>query len=336
AAVGRPALFVVAVVLCCVCGCAAAPDVSDNGEDPVIVNMKQAKEKAIKAKEAVDEAKKAVDAVKSATEQFKTAAETASLAADKLNEKVKKGGNIDKEDTVDGVTSLANKAESTTRTSHKSFVSLCEKVKEAADSTKKAETLLKEAEGMAGSAANDADGVISKGAKHTKIEIVKLSEELSSLTKSQKCSEEAEGDEKKKGNAFQALKNAEKVYTSVQPQTASTSLTVTQQQKNDAEEAAKLAKAAAGDAAAASSSAGRSADYAGKAVSSAESWLGQVEAALQAVNKLQEEPEHLPAADQPPPLSPSELSKDESQSQSLQQDPLSSTSNGGKTSDQQQ
>ncbi|KEG05754.1 hypothetical protein DQ04_18731010, partial [Trypanosoma grayi] len=130
AAVGRPALFVVAVVLCCVCGCAAAPAEGIGDEEQVIVALQKARDKAVEAKNAVNEAKSEVGAIKQATEQFKAVAQSASEAATALNAAVK-----DKTDgetnNLDGVAGLADTAVNTTKKSYEAVGLIWQKVTDA-------------------------------------------------------------------------------------------------------------------------------------------------------------------------------------------------------------
>ncbi|KEG10532.1 hypothetical protein DQ04_03611070 [Trypanosoma grayi] len=120
AAVGRPALFVVAVVLCCVCGCAAAPDVSVSAQrkeaevhflnvekkKAVLTYLNEAKKKALKVQEAVKEARNEVDGIKNSKEQLTAEVKKASVAAVELNKKMKGYEKLKRENIADVVLSL--------------------------------------------------------------------------------------------------------------------------------------------------------------------------------------------------------------------------------------
>ncbi|KEG06705.1 hypothetical protein DQ04_12661000 [Trypanosoma grayi] len=286
--------------------------------------MKQAKGKVAEARNALNEVKNKVDTVKSATEQFKAAAQAASQAAAALYEKVKEAANIEK-NKITEVASLANKAVSTTKTSHESVALLCKKVKEAGEATTRAGNLVADAQGMSRSAAADADEVVSKEAELAQKAFEKLLVVLRGLSGAQKCSEETKEDATTEAYAFNAMNSAKEAFGFFKEETPKAPLIVTEGLQNAAKKAADLAKDAAGDAAAASSTAKEASGHAENTVKSAEAWLGQIEDSLKPLKKQEKGPES----------SPPEPSQDESHSQSLTQDPLASSSTGGKPSDQQ-
>ncbi|KEG05564.1 hypothetical protein DQ04_20461000 [Trypanosoma grayi] len=194
AAVGRPALFVVAVVLCCVCGCAAATAEAIGDEEQVIVSLQNAKKKAVQARNAVG-------TIKKATDNFNTEAEKASEKATELQGKVKNRKDDQLEDIAE-VTRLAKDVLSATNTSHESLVSLCKNVGEAVESTTNAETLFTKARGMAGSAMKEVNEAITNKAKLAEGEFKNLLNVLKGFSAGQKCSEVAKKGYKGGGQRF--------------------------------------------------------------------------------------------------------------------------------------
>ncbi|KEG07670.1 hypothetical protein DQ04_09141040 [Trypanosoma grayi] len=336
AAVGRPALFVVAVALCCMGGCAAAPAESGSKQRRgVLVELEDARKKAVDAQNAVNDAMNAVVEIKQATDNFKTAADKASKAATELNKKVKEKDNGELKDTAN-VATLANDALTATKKSHESVGLLCKKTTEAVEATTRAGTLFTEAEGMAGGASDNVGKVATKEAKRAPDVIVKLSEVLTALKQAQKCSEEAKKAATTEGNAFYAMNSADEGLGFLKEITAPKPLSVTKELKDATEKIADLTKAAVKGADGALAAVKEVSGHADKAVKSAESLLKDIDVALQALKTRENESEVSPSdADSPPP-SPSEPSQDEAQGQSLQQEPLSSSSTGEKPSDQQE
>ncbi|KEG07943.1 hypothetical protein DQ04_08421030 [Trypanosoma grayi] len=336
AAVGRPALFVVAVVLCCVCGCAATPAVGDRKQrkEEVALDLKQAKGKVDQTRNALKEAKSKVDAINSATEQFKAAAGKASEAAAALDHKVKAVVNIE-QNNIAAVSDLAKTAMNTAKASHESVASIGNEVTKAVDATATARKLLAEAQGLARSTAAEPVEGISTEAKLAQDAFVQLSEMLTALTQTQNSAGEAKKAATTSDDALKASNSAKKAYDYVKDKNPSTPSTLTEDLKKAVEEAVKSAKAAVADAAAASSAATEVSKHAEKAVKTAESQLGQIEAALKELKTPEKDPEDSTEDPQTPSPPPSEPSHDEAQGQSLQQDPLSTTSTGEKPSDEQ-
>ncbi|KEG05471.1 hypothetical protein DQ04_21631000, partial [Trypanosoma grayi] len=161
AAVGRPALFVVAVVLCCVCGCAATPaeGISGQRREEVALDLKQAKEKAVEAKNLVTDAKREADAVKSATEQLKAAAATASAAAVELNNTVK--ACIDANGKIEDVIRLADEAKKKSEDASDLVDAVVVGVAKILNRTAEAEKLGKESQVASRSAARKANAKVA-------------------------------------------------------------------------------------------------------------------------------------------------------------------------------
>ncbi|KEG08705.1 hypothetical protein DQ04_06611040 [Trypanosoma grayi] len=320
AAVVRPALFVVAVVLCCVCGCAAATAEGIGDEEQVIVALQNARKKALDAQDAVIDSKKAVDAIKEATDSFKSLADKASNAAAELHKKVK--GMNDGETNIAGVDSLAKTAMDAAKASHESVTSIEKNVNKAVGVTTNAGKLLTESERMAGSAAAGEKVVISREAGLVQAAFKRLLDVLSVLKEVQNRAEEATSAATKDGAAFNAMGSGEKAYKCATDTTSCTLSAAVKQLKTIADEAVTFTKAAADHAETASSAAIKASGHAANAVSSAESQLQQITATVKVLKPRKKEP--------------AEPSHDESNSQSLPQVPSSSTSTGDKPSDQQQ
>ncbi|KEG05372.1 hypothetical protein DQ04_22811000, partial [Trypanosoma grayi] len=275
-------------------------------------------------------------AVKSATERFKAAAETASQAAAALKTKLEETEVLDK-DKIAAVTSLAKAAMNTTTTSHDSVTSIGNEVTKAVEATTRADKLLTEAEGMAEGAAADPAKVISKEGALAQKEFQKLSAVREQLAEAQVSAQKAkEAATTEKGNAFSAMNSAKEALDLFEKTTPEQTSPVSEVLKTAAKKVTDFASAAAGDAEKASSAATTASEHAAKALKSTESWLEEIVVSLQALKKREKEPDSSSTDAQPPSSSPAETSRDESQSQSLQQDPLSSVSPGGKASDQQE
>ncbi|KEG05428.1 hypothetical protein DQ04_22091000, partial [Trypanosoma grayi] len=333
-AVGRPALFVVAVVLCCVCGCAATTAEGIGDEEQVILALQKAREKAVEAKEAVNAAKSKVDAVKSATKQFETEARTASLAASKLNEKVEgKTGNIQQE-IIAELVGLANSAKATTNTSHASVALIVQKVKEAGEATTWAKELFTEAQGMADSATASGVEDISNEAKLAHKAFGKPSEVLTALSHVDSSAEKAKIAASQGTNAYLALNRADLALILLnEMKNNSGSSNTPKEIVTLAKEAENFAKNAVNDAALVPAAAIEAAKHAEDAVARTDLWLKQIDDAMRVLAKEDGKPEVPPVISQlpppPPPPLPPGPSGEETDSQGLPQDPLSSTSPAG-------
>ncbi|KEG06430.1 hypothetical protein DQ04_13961000, partial [Trypanosoma grayi] len=330
AAVGRPALFVVAVVLCCVCGCAAATTegIGGQGKEAVALELENARKKTVDAQKAVNDANNAVVAIKQATDKFKTAADNALNKATELNKKVEEN-KVAQQENPAKVASLANDILGATKASYESLGSLCDNVRQAVEATTNAETLFMAAQKTPRSAAKEVDEVIRKAENLAEDEFKKLSADLKKLSEGQKCSEEAKKAVTKEVNAFYAMKSAEEGLDFLKEITAKQTSIEIEKLKTAAKTATDVATAAVKGAAAALVDAIQASGHADKAVMSANSLLKDIDVALQAVTKREKEPEASPSdADSP--------SQDEAQGQSIPQEPLSSTSTGEKPSDQQE
>ncbi|KEG08707.1 hypothetical protein DQ04_06611060, partial [Trypanosoma grayi] len=170
AAVGRPALFVVAVALWCVCGCAAAPDVSDRKQrkeaevhflnvekkKAVLTYLNEAKKKALKVQEAVKEARSEVDGIKKEKAQMMAEVNEASTAAIELNKKVKMDTNLQREN-IGIVIRLAGDAESKSDVAYESFDALLKGVAKILNKISEAEKLAGESELASSDAATEAN-----------------------------------------------------------------------------------------------------------------------------------------------------------------------------------
>ncbi|KEG07668.1 hypothetical protein DQ04_09141020 [Trypanosoma grayi] len=334
AAVVRPALFVVAVVLCCVCGCAAATTEGIGDEEQVIVALQKAKGKALEAKEAVNEAKSKVEAIKQATVQFEAEAKTALQAATALNAAVKeKTGN--KLADIDGVAGLVNTAKDTTNTSFKCVILIGKKVTEAVEATTRAGQLFTAAQNSAGSAQEEVDEVLSEEAERAQKAFEDLSEVLSALKLAQNSAEETKNAATKDGAAFKAMDSAEKAYKSVNDETAVKPSTVTQELTEAAKEAVGFTTAAVGHAEKASSAVNEASKQASNAVSSAESRLKDIEVALKLLKPREKVPDASPEDAHPAQLPRPGEAREVAPGHGLPQDSLRSTSTSEKSSDHQ-
>ncbi|KEG05753.1 hypothetical protein DQ04_18731000 [Trypanosoma grayi] len=188
---------------------------------------------------------------------------------------------------------------------------------------------------MARSAAGDPDVVISTEAARVLQAFEKLPGVVTKLSDAERTADKLYTDVSSAGNAVFAIDSAEIASKCLDKNTASTSLSVIQELKKAANEAVELTQAAVEDAENASRAAEEASKHAGDALNSAESQLEQIDAALKALKKREKEPESSSADVQAAPPPPSESPDDESHSQSLPQDPPSSTSTAEKPSTQQ-